>query len=178
MDDEEQCGGTSRNDDMEEGDVYYVKSQNGWNKDARRPAECSQNFNFGDRFISLRIVEWRCDKTFENLFLAVYDNCYGTRSHLKVRTCNMMIKLHGNVFRIAGLCAGNHLWTRESRHTWPVTATFDDVFVVDLNRLFNKWPGARWYKLIPLALMWPTLMGTEAIQESHVFKFTHDNGGR
>ena len=86
MDDESNCEVFIRNDDLEEGDMYLIKSDSwqGRSPWARRPAECTININLGDRLLALRLVEWWCDKVFKDPFLAVYDTCLGDRSNLLV----------------------------------------------------------------------------------------------
>lgn len=75
-----------RNDDMNEGDMYVVKSD-GWHGESpwtRRPAECYMSTNFGDRLAAVHLVEWWCEKTEGEPFLAVYDNCNGEKTNLLV----------------------------------------------------------------------------------------------
>lgn len=81
MDVEGDCARYIRNDNMEEGDIYKVMSDawEGASSWARKPAECSTNFNFGDRLITVRLVKNWCDQLYSDPFLAVYDNCEGLR---------------------------------------------------------------------------------------------------
>ena len=84
-----------RNDDMAQGDYYVINSDSwlgrpdpwqGRSQLARRPAECTLAFNFGDRFVSASVNEWRCTVRLTDLFVAIYDNCYGHRQQLIVRS--------------------------------------------------------------------------------------------
>ena len=85
MDKDAQCHGFVHNDDMEEGDAYMVKTDS-WEGGApqqRRPAECAIGFNFGDRYISVRLVQWYCNENFKDPFLVVYDDCPNRRSDIR-----------------------------------------------------------------------------------------------
>ncbi len=86
MDEENDCRSVY-NDDLEEGDLYMVKSDS-WDGGSswaeRRPAECSTSFNFGDRLVVIRLAKRWCDEEFNDPFMAVYDNCHGTREKLVV----------------------------------------------------------------------------------------------
>jgi len=83
-----------RNDDMEEGDYYIVKSDSwhgradpwhGTSHLARRPAECALAFNFGDRLASMKVDEWWCHlRDVPDPFLTVYNDCGGQRRKLLV----------------------------------------------------------------------------------------------
>jgi len=83
-----------RNDDMEAGDYYIVQSDSwhgradpwhGSSHLARRPAECTLAFNFGDRLASVSVDEWWCHlRDVHDPFLAIYDDCTGQRRTLLV----------------------------------------------------------------------------------------------
>ena len=82
---DENCGGQAKNDDMGEGDVYYIEAtSNRAHADGRRPAECSQNFDFGDRFIAARVIHWACEFKTDAISMSFYDNCYGQRQNILV----------------------------------------------------------------------------------------------
>ena len=77
------CGGQARNDDMSEGDFYYIEAES--NHDSgKMPAECSQSFDFGDRFIASRVIHWACEFKTDDIFMSFYDNCYGQRQNILV----------------------------------------------------------------------------------------------
>lgn len=83
LDQEDDCERISiRNDDLAEGDLYLIKSDRyqGGSPEKRRPAECSLDLNFGDRYISVRLVEHWCEANYQGPFLIVYDSCNGQRS--------------------------------------------------------------------------------------------------
>lgn len=90
MDQKEDCGQVRRpKHDVVEGDVFVVRSD-GYNgkgtQDQRQPAECSVGFNFGDRLLSVSVVDWTCDQPYTEPFLSVYADCDGRRKTLLVRT--------------------------------------------------------------------------------------------
>lgn len=74
--------------DMIEGDVFVVKSDGYSGKamsvDQRQPAECSIGFNFGDRLLSALVIDWSCDHSYSEPFLAFYADCDGSRKTLLV----------------------------------------------------------------------------------------------
>ena len=39
---DDNCGGQARNDDMSEGDVYFIETDSSAHGTGKRPAECSQ----------------------------------------------------------------------------------------------------------------------------------------
>ena len=84
--DKENCDTYVRNDDMTEGDVYVVKSDSwrGGSPWARRPAECSTQFNLGERMIAVNLVEWWCGKSYPDPYLEVYDDCQTNKHKLLV----------------------------------------------------------------------------------------------
>ena len=74
------------NDDMLQGDMYLVKSDT-WDGGApweRRPAECTSNFNLGDRLIVLDVANWWCKSAFDQPFFAMYSDCTMDDDHLLV----------------------------------------------------------------------------------------------
>jgi len=63
--------------DLVEGDLFVVKSDDyGGQPSSQKPrAECSVAFNFGTRRLSVAVVDWKCDESFREPFLAVYADC-------------------------------------------------------------------------------------------------------
>ena len=49
------------------------------------PAECAIGFNFGDRYMSVRVETFQCPYEYREPFLAVYETCDGLRTNLVVR---------------------------------------------------------------------------------------------
>ncbi|KAI0217066.1 hypothetical protein LSAT2_031019 [Lamellibrachia satsuma] len=102
MDDSEHCSSRLvRNDNMAEGDMYEVMSDSwdGRSRWAQRPAECWTSFNFGDRYISVTIHEWRCRDDFRKPFLTVYDDCDGRRRNVLARincTASLPLTIHSS----------------------------------------------------------------------------------
>jgi hypothetical protein len=97
MDQKEDCGQVRRpKHDVVEGDVFVVRSD-GYNgkatSDQRQPAECSIGFNFGDRLLSLSVVDWACDQPYSEPFLLAYADCDGGRKILLVRVSVRHIKI-------------------------------------------------------------------------------------
>ena len=72
--------------DMQEGELYVVKSDK-WEGAApweRRPAECVANFNFGDRLIEIDVSNWWCKGAYKDPFFALYSDCIHDEDHLLV----------------------------------------------------------------------------------------------
>lgn len=88
MDQTEDChiGVRRPNNDMLEGDIFMIKSDN-WNgkpSSSRQPAECLIAFNLGNRLLSVNIKDWSCDNGLVEPYLAFYDDCAGERRNLMV----------------------------------------------------------------------------------------------
>src|SRR6218665_809171 len=89
MDQTEDChiGVRRPNNDMLEGDIFLIKSDN-WNgkpSSSRQPAECLIAFNLGNRLLSVDIRDWSCDdNALAEPLLAFYDNFSGERRNLMV----------------------------------------------------------------------------------------------
>ena len=74
------------NDDMLEGDMYVVKSDN-WEGGApweRRPAECTANFNLADRLVIVDVANWWCNDMYTEPFFSLYSDCKVDPEHLLV----------------------------------------------------------------------------------------------
>ena len=102
------------NNDMQEGDYYIVQSDSwhgkadpwhGTSHLARRPAECSLAFNFGDRLVSMSVDEWWCHlRDVHDPFLAIYNNCDGQRYGLLVSVSIFDQPRSGVVYNFGGVC--------------------------------------------------------------------------
>ena len=86
MDKEKDCHSILHNDDMAESDFYIVNSDSwrGGSPWATRPSECAVTFNFDNRIVGARHLQWWCKESVEEPFLAFYDDCSGAKSNLMV----------------------------------------------------------------------------------------------
>ena len=89
LDDATDCDQAKRNNDMNQGDMYIVSSDmyGGGSEWARRPAECTRYFNFGDRMIEVHITEFWCSDGVKNPFLAIYSTCSRRRDPSTLLVC-------------------------------------------------------------------------------------------
>jgi len=81
--------------DIIQGDIYIVKSDAHSGKvtsDHRQPAECSVGFNFGDRLLSVSIIDWNCDRLYSEPYLSVYADCDGRQKTLLVKWYRLILR--------------------------------------------------------------------------------------
>jgi len=92
MDQSEDCDKVlTQTQDLVEGDLFIVKSDvyEGKETTQRQPAECSVVFNFGTRHLTISVVDFTCEESFNEPMLAIYADC-DAQQQSKLLVCSAL----------------------------------------------------------------------------------------